>query len=73
MTVSGEPVFEKEVNLDPANPWTGEVKLPKGTAETDLRVALVSSDGEELVAYQPVKKEYKEEFPPEVKPPGDPE
>ncbi len=72
MSIDGKPVFEKQVDVDPANAWTGTAEVPDGTSETDIRVALLNCVGEELVAYQPVKKEYQEKLPPVVRPPGDP-
>ncbi len=66
-------VFEKTVDIDPASPFTQCVSIPPGTKETDLHAVLRSSDGETLIAYQPVDLPPVEELPAEVEPPAKPE
>ncbi|NIM52536.1 MAG: DUF5107 domain-containing protein, partial [Gemmatimonadales bacterium] len=51
--VGGESVLEEEIDIGPATPFSIEVPLAGGTRESDLRVALVSSSGDELVVYRP--------------------
>ena len=48
-------VFEQEVDIDPTRPYSRDVTLPEGVGEADLRVSLVASGGEELIAYSPKK------------------
>ncbi|MFB3785294.1 MAG: DUF5107 domain-containing protein [bacterium] len=65
-------LFEQETNIGPAEPFTREVEIPTGTAETDLRAALLDEEGRELIAYQPVKLEPVSELPEVVKAPPAP-
>ena len=73
LTAGNEVAFEKVIDIDPANPFTHSVSLPAGTKETDLRVVLLTADGDELVAYQPIELEPVEELPAKVEPPAEPE
>jgi tetratricopeptide (TPR) repeat protein len=66
-------VFDEKIDIGPDRPFTHEITVPDETQVTDLRVALVSSEGEELVAYQPVAREPVAELPAPVKPPLKPE
>ena len=45
---------EQAIAIDPGHPFTGQVDLPAGTDEHDVRAALIVS-GQELVAYSPVR------------------
>ena len=54
--VKGRKVFEQSINIDPSHPFVKEISLPANTMEQDIRVSLLSSDGNELVSYQPVLK-----------------
>jgi tetratricopeptide (TPR) repeat protein len=55
LVAGDEPIFDEAVDLDPATPFIAEIALPPGAQATDLRASLVSSAGEELVAYRPVE------------------
>jgi tetratricopeptide (TPR) repeat protein len=55
LAAGDEPIFEKKIDLDPATPIIEEIALPNGVALSDLRASLVSSAGDELVAYRPVE------------------
>jgi tetratricopeptide (TPR) repeat protein len=68
LTVAGKTLFEQKVAISPAAPFVKDVLLPKGSAETDVRVALVSPQGGELIAYQPAPPAGEPE-PPTVKKP----
>jgi tetratricopeptide (TPR) repeat protein len=48
-------VFEKTLLIDPAHPFTTEVKISKAVPDTALFAALYDKDGNELVSYRPVK------------------
>ena len=65
-----EILFEKEIDIDPSRPFTREVQVPGSTKDTDLKISLFSSAGEELISYQPVK--LKEEPMPDVAVPPKP-
>ncbi len=64
-------IFEKEIDISPGKPFLTEVALPSGVNEEDLRISLLSSEGEELIAYKPVKKKGAP-MPEVVKPPAPP-
>lgn len=64
-------IFEQQIDISPAKPFAKEVPLPAGVSEYDLNVSLLSAEGEQLVAYQPVKLE-KMPMPPTAKPPPPP-
>ncbi|UCC83626.1 MAG: DUF5107 domain-containing protein [Gemmatimonadota bacterium] len=55
LAADGELLLDETIDLDPATPFIGEIALPPGVGAFDLRASLVSSEGEELVAYQPVE------------------
>lgn len=51
----GQIIYEESINIDPAQPYMKKIRIPEGTQETDLRIVLVSAEGEELISYSPVK------------------
>jgi tetratricopeptide (TPR) repeat protein len=73
LTAGGEVIFEKAIDIDPANPFIHCVPVPTGTKESDLRAVLRSADGQDLVAYQPVELEPVKDLPAKVEPPAKPE
>lgn len=46
----------KKVNLSPEQTYCGRFELRKGDRETDLRLAVLGSDGKERISYQPAEK-----------------
>ncbi len=54
--INGKKFFDQNIDIDPSNPFVKEISLPANTSETDVKVVLLSSDGEELISYQPVEK-----------------
>lgn len=71
LSAGGKTLFEKAIDIDPATPFAEEITLPEGVGEKDLRAALLSETGPELVAYQ--HKDYAPEPMPEpVLPPPPP-
>ena len=56
LQAGNKTIFEKVIDIAPDKPFVQEVAVPAGVKETDLRVALVSADGRELVSYQPVPR-----------------
>ncbi len=48
-------LFERKVNLTPGGPFLDSVSLSDGSAEGDLRLAVLDSRGAELLAYTPCK------------------
>jgi tetratricopeptide (TPR) repeat protein len=68
----GRKMYEETINIDPANPYYHELQAGKSVKLTDLRLSLLTSSGEELVAYQPVIYPYDPRLPDEVRPPKKP-
>ncbi|UCC21854.1 MAG: DUF5107 domain-containing protein [Planctomycetota bacterium] len=64
-------IFDQRIDISPDKPFTQEVALPDAVKEHNLRVSLSSADGEELIAYTPVKTE-KAPMPEPVKAPSEP-
>jgi tetratricopeptide (TPR) repeat protein len=65
-------VHEQTIDIGPDRPFTREVPRPAGVPAEELRAALFSADGKELVAYSPRKPE-NSPMPPVVEPPPPPE
>ena len=72
LTADDKVVFRQRIDIGPDKPFSKEVVLAAGVREKDLRVSLLSSTGEELIAYKPVEKEGAP-MPKPVKPPSKPE
>lgn len=68
-----EVLWEKQVDLSPAEPLVETVALEGPVPATGLRVSLVDAEGHELIAYQPVERKPVEKLPEAVKPPPAPE
>ncbi|MCP4610528.1 MAG: DUF5107 domain-containing protein [Planctomycetes bacterium] len=72
LTANDKVLFRKRIDIGPDKPFSKEIDLAAGIREKDLRVSLLSSTGEELIAYTPVEKEGAP-MPEPVKPPSKPE
>jgi len=72
LKAGNKPILEQRVDIGPAKPFNRDVTVPAGTKEEDLKVTLLSSSNETLIAYQPLKTEYNPELPDVVKPPPPP-
>lgn len=71
LTDRGKTVWSRTVTVGPAEPFTAHIELPATAAATDLRLALFSADGQEILSYQP--KDYPPtEMPARVEPPPAP-
>ena len=58
---SGDVILvEKNINIDPANPFTATYKSPAEIDEYELHISLQDKDGIELVSYQPYKLKHPE-------------
>jgi len=57
LTASGVTVLDQTIAIGPDRPFVAEVAVPEAVKATDLRAALVSESGQELIAYQPVRRE----------------
>jgi tetratricopeptide (TPR) repeat protein len=72
LTADGKTVFKQRIDIGPDRPFCKEIALTGGIEEKDLRVSLLSSSNEELIAYKPVEKEGAP-MPKPVEPPSTPE
>jgi tetratricopeptide (TPR) repeat protein len=70
LTCGTETVYEQNLTIDPATPFTKEVGVPSTAGDTDLCATLLDANGKELVAYRPVAPE--EKPMPEAVKPGNP-
>ncbi len=70
LAAKGKRLFTTGLDLSPANPWVGEIKLPRGVVETDLRLRAADSAGEEIISYQPKARVKAEVPPPADEPPA---
>ena len=56
LTAADKVIFKQKITIDPGRPFDRRVPLPTGVAEKDLRVSLLSSANQELIAYKPLEK-----------------
>jgi tetratricopeptide (TPR) repeat protein len=56
LTAADKVIFKQKITIDPGRPFDRRVPLPAGVAEKDLRVSLLSSANQELIAYKPLEK-----------------
>lgn len=73
LTGDDKVLLQEVVDIGPDKPFTREVSVPAGMQETQLRAALVSADGKELVAYQPQPPKPAAQLPEPVQAPPKPE
>ena len=73
LTASGVTVLDQTIVIGPDRPFVAEVAVPEAVKATDLRAVLVSESGQELIAYQPVHREYDPNLPEIVKNPPRPQ
>jgi len=62
-------LFEEKIAIGPGHPFATEVVLPSGADEHDLRAAM-EADGNELIAYSPVRLSAEKMPSPVVNPPA---
>ncbi len=72
LTVGEVLLLDETVTLAPDTPFASEVALSEGIEEADLRLAVLTSDGRELVSYQPTVQPETQE-PPQYEEPARPE
>jgi len=56
LDIDGKIFFEQNIDIDPSRPFIKELSMPNNITETDVKVTLLTSNGEELIRYQPVVK-----------------
>ena len=69
LTAKRRLIHSTTVELSPAKPLVGSVKLPAGTQETNLRLSVRNAAGVEIIAYQPKPCANTEVPPPATEPP----
>jgi tetratricopeptide (TPR) repeat protein len=72
LEINGNKFFEQIISIDPFHPYVKEMTIPGNVRETDIKATLFTSDGVELVSYQPVTKE-ELPIPEATKPPAAPD
>lgn len=60
VTLQGQTLLEKTIDIDPQNYFLQEFELPQDADPSQLHAALTDSDGNVLVEYSPVKLEPQE-------------
>jgi tetratricopeptide (TPR) repeat protein len=65
-------LLDQTVDIGPDRPFRRDLRAPSQVRETDLRASLVTAQGDELVAYQPVRRNPPAELPKPVTPPPKP-
>jgi len=70
---SGERIFEKSIDINPAKPFSQRLIPQAGIREQELKLTILSEDGESIISYQPVQHQYNEILPEPVNPPPFPE
>jgi tetratricopeptide (TPR) repeat protein len=53
LEAGGKLLFAEDVEISPERPYVKEVPLPAGVKAGDLKVAFISEEGRELIAYRP--------------------
>jgi len=71
LEAGGKVLFAEDVEISPARPYVKEVPLPAGVKAGDLKVAFVSEEGREVIAYRPAPPKG-EPMPKPVEPPPPP-
>ena len=66
----GDKLAEFRRDLAPGAAFVETVKMPKGIAETELRLTVLSAKGAEIIAYQPKLLKKGEVPPPATEPPA---
>ena len=71
LSAAGRTLFEKTVDIGPDAPFACDLQIPRDVAVTDLKAALYTKDGAELVSYSPAAAGH-DPMPRPVTPPPDP-
>lgn len=72
VTVStrGSKLFSKVRTLSPSDPFTAEIELQRGVAETEISLCVSDETGRELIGFQPRPRVRGEVPPPATEPPA---
>ena len=67
-------LFDNNIEISPAKPYSRSIKLPDAVTEDDLELLLLSDNGRELLAYKPADyRPEDKEMPDPLRPPVSPE
>ncbi len=69
LTGARKSLLTRQLDLAPGKPWITELKLPRGTRETDLLLRILDGEGHELIAYSPPPPNHATVPPPATEPP----
>jgi len=69
LTAKGKRTFAETVHLAPGHPFTTQIHLPRGVAETDLQLRVADTAGNELIAFAPKARLTAAVPPPATEPP----
>ena len=69
LSIRAKILFQATRDLAPGRPFVTEIKAPRGLKETDLRLAVVDQDGQEIISYQPKPRAQGAVPPPATEPP----
>lgn len=72
-TVKGQTVYDQQVDIDPAHPFSTLIAVPPGTQASDCTGSLYTADGTELISYRPAPNRPLAPLPPVVEPPLPPD
>ena len=70
LTAKGKTLFSVTCELAPGAPFTKEIRLPLGIAETGLQLRVADARGRELISYAPKRRVRGEVPPPATEPPA---
>jgi tetratricopeptide (TPR) repeat protein len=62
----GQTIFEKDINVSPANPYKVDVPVKAGLNEDDLNITLYDANGNSLLSYSPAEHHPPQYAKPEV-------
>ena len=71
VTAKGRILHEELTDIDPASPYLKEISIDPSIKDTELKVTLLTVDGQELISYAPAIAE-KEEMPEPIEVPKSP-
>jgi tetratricopeptide (TPR) repeat protein len=69
LSAKGKQFFSISTGLAPELPFVEEIKLPRGTEVTDLRLGFTDAAGNEVISYQPKPRTRGKVPPPATEPP----
>jgi len=68
LIANGKNIFQTIRDCAPDQPFVTGIKLPRGTAETDLQLRVTDANGAKIIAYQPKPRRQGDVPPPATEP-----